>query len=147
MGVHVAPNVNVGGEVLGYPLAELVGRGGMGVVYRAQLIAPELSEEERFRERFLAETEPASSLEHPNVVPIHDAGRRSAVPGDALRRRVRSESAARPGAPRRARSSGRDLQIAAALDAAARAPLAAAAAPARKPRRESPSTVRDDDDR
>src|SRR5215471_7984091 len=58
----------------------------MGVVYRAydprlkrnvalKLIAPELFEDARFRERFLAETELAASLEHPNVVPIHDAGR------------------------------------------------------------------------
>ena len=57
----------------------------MGVVYRAfdlrlkrtvavKLIAPELSDLEDFRERFLAETELAASLEHPNVVPIHDAG-------------------------------------------------------------------------
>ena len=57
----------------------------MGVVYRAydlrlkrtvavKLIAPELSELADFRERFLTETELAASLEHPNVVPIHDAG-------------------------------------------------------------------------
>lgn len=57
----------------------------MGVVYRAydprlkrhialKLLAPELAEDERFRERFLAESELAASLEHPNVVPIHDVG-------------------------------------------------------------------------
>src|SRR6478672_8255094 len=57
----------------------------MGVVYRAydlrlkrnvalKLIAPELSRDARFRERFLTETELAASLEHPNVVPVHDAG-------------------------------------------------------------------------
>jgi serine/threonine-protein kinase len=57
----------------------------MGVVYRAydqrlkrnvalKLVAPELSNEARFRERFLEETEVAASLEHPNVVPVHDAG-------------------------------------------------------------------------
>src|SRR5439155_1093623 len=75
----------IGTELLGYRVEELVGRGGMGVVYRAydprlkrnvalKLIAPELSGDERFRERFLAETELAASLEHPNVLPIHDAG-------------------------------------------------------------------------
>ena len=57
----------------------------MGVVYRAydlrlkrtvalKLIAPELALDERFRERFARETELAMSLEHPNVVPIYDAG-------------------------------------------------------------------------
>jgi serine/threonine protein kinase/DNA-binding beta-propeller fold protein YncE len=75
----------IGQELFGYRIEALVGRGGMGVVYRAydarlkrnvalKLIAPELSEDERFRERFLVETELAASLEHPNVVPIHDAG-------------------------------------------------------------------------
>jgi serine/threonine protein kinase len=75
----------IGSELFGYRLEALLGRGGMGVVYRAydrrlkrlvalKLIAPELAEDERFRERFLAETEVAASLEHPNVVPIHDAG-------------------------------------------------------------------------
>ena len=75
----------VGGEVLEYRIEELIGRGGMGVVYRAydvrlkrslalKLVAPELSQDDRFRTRFLAETELAASLEHPNVVPIYDAG-------------------------------------------------------------------------
>ena len=75
----------IGREILGYRVESFVGRGGMGVVYRAhdlrlkrsvalKLVAPELSQDERFRERFLAETELVTSLEHPNVVPIYDAG-------------------------------------------------------------------------
>ena len=83
MSLSVDPRI--GSELFGYRLEALLGRGGMGVVYKAydprlkryvalKLIAPELSEDERFRERFLAETELAASLEHPNVVPIHDAG-------------------------------------------------------------------------
>jgi hypothetical protein len=62
-----------------------VGRGGMGVVYRAwdlslerpvalKLIAPELAEDERFRARFLREPRLAASLDHPGVVPIYEAG-------------------------------------------------------------------------
>ena len=81
----MSTELRIGSEILGYRLEELVGRGGMGVVYRAQdlrlkrsvamkLVAPELSEDDRFRERFLSETELAASLEHPNVVPIHLAG-------------------------------------------------------------------------
>src|SRR5207245_1073931 len=75
----------LGTELAGYRLDALVGRGGMGVVYRARdlaldrdvalkLLAPELAEDIAFRERFLRESRLAASLEHPNVVPIHDAG-------------------------------------------------------------------------
>ena len=69
----------------GYRIEDLVGRGGMGVVYRAtdlslerpvalKLIAPELAEDERFRSRFLREPRLAASLDHPNVIPIYEAG-------------------------------------------------------------------------
>jgi YVTN family beta-propeller protein len=77
--------MRLGTQIAGYRLEELVGRGGMGVVYRAhdlalersvalKLLAPELAQDERFRERFLVESRLAASLDHPNVVPIHDAG-------------------------------------------------------------------------
>jgi ABC-type branched-subunit amino acid transport system substrate-binding protein len=69
----------------GYRVDSLVGRGGMGVVYRAtdlslerpvalKLVAPELAEDERFRVRFLREPRLAASLDHPNVIPIYEAG-------------------------------------------------------------------------
>jgi ABC-type branched-subunit amino acid transport system substrate-binding protein/DNA-binding beta-propeller fold protein YncE len=69
----------------GYRVDSLVGRGGMGVVYRAtdlslerpvalKLVAPELAEDERFRARFLREPRLAASLDHPNVIPIYEAG-------------------------------------------------------------------------
>jgi hypothetical protein len=74
-----------GTRLLGYRIEALVGRGGMGVVYRVydprlkrnvalKLVAPELSDDGHFRERFLAEIEVAASLDHPNVIPIYDAG-------------------------------------------------------------------------
>ena len=76
---------SVGSELLGYRLEELIGRGGMGVVFRAvdlrlkrnvalKLLAPELASDDRFRERFLRESELAASLDHPNVIPIYAAG-------------------------------------------------------------------------
>ncbi len=75
----------IGNELAGYRLEALLGRGGMGVVYRARdlaldrdvalkLLAPELAGDVSFRERFLRESRLAAALEHPNVVPIHDAG-------------------------------------------------------------------------
>src|SRR5919106_5056636 len=69
----------------GYRVESLVGRGGMGVVYRAtdlslerpvalKLIAPELAGNEQFRARFLREPRLAAALDHPHVIPIHEAG-------------------------------------------------------------------------
>jgi streptogramin lyase len=83
--LSVSADPRIGSELLGYRIEGLLGRGGMGVVYSAydlrlkrnvalKLVAPELSGDQRFRDRFLRETEVAASLEHPNVVPIHDAG-------------------------------------------------------------------------
>jgi tRNA A-37 threonylcarbamoyl transferase component Bud32 len=83
--VSVQTEIRIGSEFVGYRIDELIGRGGMGVVYRAydlrlkrtvalKLMAPELALDQRFRERFSREAELAMSLEHPNVVPIHDAG-------------------------------------------------------------------------
>ena len=83
--VSVETEIRIGSEFVGYRIDELIGRGGMGVVYRAydlrlkrtvalKLMVPELALDQRFRERFSREAELAMSLEHPNVVPIHDAG-------------------------------------------------------------------------
>jgi ABC-type branched-subunit amino acid transport system substrate-binding protein/streptogramin lyase len=69
----------------GYRIEAEIGRGGMGVVYRAfdtrldrpvalKLIAPELAEDARFRERFLHESRLAAAIDHGNVLPIYEAG-------------------------------------------------------------------------
>jgi YVTN family beta-propeller protein len=71
--------------LLGFRIERVLGRGGMGVVYLAhqivlermvalKLLAPELAEDENFRERFLRESRLAASLDHPNIVPVFDAG-------------------------------------------------------------------------
>ncbi|MBI3693414.1 MAG: protein kinase [Acidobacteria bacterium] len=68
-----------------YELLNEVGRGGMGIVYRAwdqklhrivavKLLPTELSAEPRARERFRREWEVVRSLRHPNIVPFYDSG-------------------------------------------------------------------------
>ena len=74
-----------GDQLAGYEIEAVLGRGGMGVVYRAfdarlgrpvalKLISPEKSQDARFRARFLEESQLAASLDHSNVVPVYDAG-------------------------------------------------------------------------
>ena len=79
------------GTVLsGYRVDELIGRGGMGLVYRAtnvaldriyalKVLAPTLSQDAKFRERFTREMRIAASLHHPNVVGIHYAGEHDGI--------------------------------------------------------------------
>src|SRR5688500_10291908 len=74
------------GRVLsGYRIEQELGRGGMGVVYRAEhlhldrtvalkVLSPDLSKDQGFRERFLRESRLAASLDHPSVVTVYDAG-------------------------------------------------------------------------
>ena len=86
----------VGTEIAGYRIERVLGRGGMAVVYLAhherldrhvalKLLAPELAEDEQFRERFLRESKLAVSLDHPNVIPIHDADEADGVLFIAMR--------------------------------------------------------------
>jgi len=122
----------IGTDFVGYRIEELIGRGGMGVVYRAydlrlkraialKLVAPELALDERFRARFARETELAMALEHPNVIPIYDAGdvdgrlylAMRLIDGPDLRGVMRAEGALPP-----TRACAICRQVAAALDAA-----------------------------
>jgi hypothetical protein len=75
----------VGDVIAGYRLDELIGRGGMGVVYRAthvalersgavKLIAPDLAANDDFRRRFQREAKLAASIDHPHVIGVFDAG-------------------------------------------------------------------------
>jgi tRNA A-37 threonylcarbamoyl transferase component Bud32 len=81
---------NVGSEFAGYRIEGMVGHGGMSIVYRAQhlrlertvalkLLMPELSRDESFRERFMRESRLAAALDHPNIIPIYEAGDENGV--------------------------------------------------------------------
>ncbi len=68
-----------------YTIEGEVGRGGMGVVYRARderlqrrvaikVLPPELAFQQDIRERFTREAQTAAKLSHPHIVPIHTVG-------------------------------------------------------------------------
>lgn len=82
MAEDLAPGTSIGG----YRVESLLGRGGMGVVYLAEhvtlgrraalkVISPELAADPSFRARFLREARLAASLDHPNIIPVFDAGK------------------------------------------------------------------------
>src|SRR3954464_11624974 len=100
-----------GTVIAGYRITGLLGRGGMGVVYRAEhvhlgrpvafkLLAQ--GHPERFRQRFVRESRVAASLSRPNTVTVSEAGEADGtlwiamhlVPGTDLRRLLQ-ESAPR----------------------------------------------------
>ncbi len=74
-----------GDRLAGYRIESVIARGGMGVVYRARqldlgrtvalkVIAADRATDPVFRARFVREARLAASLDHPNVIPIFEAG-------------------------------------------------------------------------
>jgi eukaryotic-like serine/threonine-protein kinase len=71
-------------ETIGqYRIEVVLGRGGMGVVYRGlhealgrpvaiKALAPELTRQPEFRERFFSEAKTQARLQHPNIVAVYD---------------------------------------------------------------------------
>jgi Flp pilus assembly protein TadD len=73
----------VGQTVSHYKILELIGSGGMGILYKAQdlrldrfvvlkFLPPELLRNTDARRRFAQEARAASSIDHPNICTIHD---------------------------------------------------------------------------
>jgi len=79
------PDLSVGDTIAGCRLESVAGQGGMGVVYRAtqlalgrpvavKAISPRLALDSDFRERFERESQLTASIDHPNVIPVYEAG-------------------------------------------------------------------------
>jgi serine/threonine-protein kinase len=113
-----------------YDLVEVLGRGGMGMVFRAvhsrlnepravKVLSPQLAQDETFRRRFRREAFIPSELGHPNIIVVYDAAEHEGFPylamelvvGVSLRQLIEAEG---PLAPERA--VGLLGQLADALD-------------------------------
>jgi serine/threonine-protein kinase len=121
-----------GSRIAGYQIQELIGRGGMAVVYRAadvrldrlvalKVLAPELAKDSAFRQRFIRESRSGAAVDHPNVIPVFEAGEADGVLFIAMRyvagRDVRG-LIEREGQLRPSRVVSIVTQIASALDTA-----------------------------
>jgi serine/threonine protein kinase len=103
-----------------YELDREIGRGGMGIVYKAKdrrlkrsvaikVLPPELAFRGEIRTRFLREAETAAQLSHPNIVPIYSVDERDGivyfvmalVEGENLAVRLHTQGALSPGEARR----------------------------------------------
>jgi serine/threonine-protein kinase len=121
-----------GTEFAGCRIEEVVGSGGMGVIYRAtelrlgrpvalKLIAADRASDPAVRERFEREARLTASIDHPNVIPVYGAGEEDGhlylvmryVPGTDLHALLRREGRLEP-----ARAARVIAQVAGALDAA-----------------------------
>jgi Protein kinase domain len=124
--------LQTGSEFAGCRIEAVLGRGGMGVIYRAtelrlgrpvalKLIATEQASDPDVRERFEREARMTASIEHPNVVPVYGAGEEDGhlylvmrfVPGTDLHHLLGQEGQLAP-----ARAASIVAQVADALDAA-----------------------------
>ncbi len=76
----------VGRTIAGYKVLSVLGRGGMGTVYKAlqlsmerevalKVLSHKLSDDKTYVERFLREARAAGALNHPNIVRIFDVAR------------------------------------------------------------------------
>lgn len=101
------------GKILGnrYRLLELIGEGGMALVYKAEcsllcrivaikILRPQFASDAEFVERFRREARSAASLSHPNVVSIYDVGQDEGldyivmeyIPGSTLKDIIKHEA-------------------------------------------------------
>ena len=79
------PDPMVGRTLDGFRIEELLGRGGMGTVYKAtqlslgrsialKILSEDLGSDEQFLQRFHREADALSRLSHPNIVTVLERG-------------------------------------------------------------------------
>jgi serine/threonine protein kinase len=121
-----------GSTIAGYEIESVVGSGGIGILYRARqlrldrpvalkLVEPEVAREPVVRERLRREARTVAALDHPNVVPLYEAGEENGtvyivtrwVEGTELGTLIRRDGPLDP-----ARAARIAAQIASALDVA-----------------------------
>jgi serine/threonine-protein kinase len=126
------PPVGTGTVLADFRVRSLIGEGAMGAVYLAEdlsrrrrvalkVLNQELAGDERFRQRFLRESQLAAGLDDPNIVPVVASGEQEGVlylameyiDGLDLRELLRRERRLEPG-----RALALLAQVASALDAA-----------------------------
>jgi Protein kinase domain len=83
-------DLRIGTELVGHRIEGILGRGGMGVVYKAEhiglgrkvalkVLTPGLAGNEAFRERFIRESHVLAAMEHLNIIPIYEAGEANGI--------------------------------------------------------------------
>jgi hypothetical protein len=119
-------------QLASYQMVEEIGRGGMAVVYRARdvrlnrwvalkVLGEDLARDDGFRRRFIRESRAAATVDHPNIIPIFDAGEAGGVLFIAMRYVGGQDVHSllnRAGPLPAARAAGIVAQVASALDAA-----------------------------
>ena len=82
--------MSTGAVLAGFRVESLIGEGAMGAVYLAEdtkggrrvalkVLAAELARDDRFRQRFLRESQVAAGLDHPHIVPTVASGEEDGV--------------------------------------------------------------------
>ena len=121
-----------GTTIAGYEVESVVGSGGVGVLYRARqlrlnrpvalkLVEPDVAADPLIRERLRREARTVAALDHPNVVPLYEAGEANGavyivtrwIDGTELGALIRRDHPIRP-----ARAARLAAQIASALEVA-----------------------------
>ena len=102
---ELPPGTTLAGK---YKIIEVLGRGGMGIVYKAEdtklkrcvalkFLPPELIQDEEARARFVLEAQTAAGLSHPNICTIHEINEEGGesfiameyVEGETLKARIK----------------------------------------------------------